>query len=357
MMTQLKPRVLYIPWDNPVHDKDAWKTLNENFELVIYNFNTIQEYMEELKKPNYGKIGPIDAICRSTWLKSSPFLHHYILRDEAVKLLPKSCKIVVQSGHGYDIVDVDYLSSKGVVFCNSPNSCSRATADVGVYLILSSFRYLTLAEHCLRTPGKYYDSQTISNIAEDPNGKTLGIVGLGDIGVLVAQVCKALGMKIIYHNRSSKPYLEEKIGGDVKYCSTLDDLLGEADCVLILCPFTPETKHLINTEAFKKMKSKVRLVNIARGPIVEEAAVIDALERGQLVGAGFDVHEFEPKIHEQLLANWRITLTPHSGACTQDSFRNFEKKCVKNLMQFFYNREKPHTIINGDVYDNLYSSQ
>ncbi len=351
MTIKSKPRVLYIPWDNPVHDDDAWKTLNDNFELVVYDFNTVEEYMEELKKPNHGKIGHIDAICRSTWLKSNPYIHHYILRDEVVQLIPDSCKIITQSGHGYDIVDVDYLTSRGIVFCNSPNSCSRATADVGVYLILSAFRYLTFAEHCLRTPGEYYDSQIISNIAEDPNGKTLGIIGLGDIGVLVAQVCKALGMNIIYHNRSAKPDLEKKISGNVKYCLSLEELFKESDCILILCPYTKETKHLINFEAFKKMKPKVRLVNIARGPIVEEAAVIDALERGQLVGAGFDVHEFEPKIHEKLLSNWKITLTPHAGACTQDSFRNFEKRCVTNLMQFFYTNEQPHTIVNSELYD------
>lgn len=353
-MTQIKPRVLYIPWDNPVHDEEAWKTLNENFELVIYDFNTVEEYMEELKKPNFGKIGPIDAICRSTWLKSSPYIHHYILRGEPIRLLPETCKIVVQSGHGYDIVDVDYLTSRNVVFCNSPDSCSRATADVGVYLVLSAFRYLTFAEHCLRTPGAYYDSQVISNIGEDPNNKTLGIIGLGDIGVLTAQVCKALGMNIIYHNRSAKPHLETMIPGGAKYCSTIDELFGEADCIFVACPYTSETKHLIDFQAFKKMKSRVRIVNIARGPIVEEAAIIDALERGQLVGAGFDVHEFEPKIHEKLISNWKITLTPHVGVCARESFQNFERKCVNNLMQFFYEKKTPHSIVNSSVYEKLY---
>jgi lactate dehydrogenase-like 2-hydroxyacid dehydrogenase len=351
-MPVAKPRVLYIPWDNPIHDSDAWATLNENFELVNYDFETVEEYITELQKPNCGKVGKIDAVCRSAWLKSNPFIHHYILRDDPVKLLPSSVKIVVQSGHGYDIVDVDYLSSRDIVFCNSPDSCSRATADAGIYLVLSSFRYFTYAEHCVRTPGKYYDSQEIANIGEDPNGKTLGIIGLGDIGVLVAKTCGSLGMNIIYNNRSKKPDLEKQVEG-IKFCSTADELFAQADCIFIACPYTSETRHLINFESFSKMKPHVRLVNIARGPIVQEAAMIDALETGQLIGAGLDVHEFEPKIHEKLLANWKITLTPHTGVCTRDSFQNFEKKCVKNLMQFFYQNEKPHTIVNGDVYDRL----
>lgn len=347
-MTVAKPRILYIPWDEPVHDEEAWKTLNEKFELVNYDFDTVEEYMDELRKPDHGKIGNIDGVCRSAWLKSNPYIHHYILRDEAVKLLPESVKIVVQSGHGYDIVDVDYLTSRGIVFCNSPDSCSRATADIGISLILNSFRYLTFAEHCVRTPGMYYQSQEIAHFGEDPNGKTLGIVGLGDIGSLVAKTCKSLGMDIVYHNRSPKPLLEAQT--PMQYCKSIDELFAQADCIFISCPYTKETRHLINTEAFKKMKPRVRLVNIARGPIVEEAAVIAAFESGQLVGAGFDVHEFEPKIDERLLRNWKITLTPHTGVCTRDSFQNFEKKCVKNLVQYFYGNEKPHTIVNDEAY-------
>jgi lactate dehydrogenase-like 2-hydroxyacid dehydrogenase len=351
-MTFSKPRVLYIPWDKPVHHDESWKVLNEKFDLVNYDFENVEDYMNELRKPNHGKIGNIDAICRSAWLKSSPYVHHYILRDEAVRLLPESCKIVVQSGHGYDIVDVDYLTSRGIVFCNSPDSCSRATADVGIYLVLSSFRYLTYAEHCLRTPGKYYDSQELANISEDPNGKTLGIIGLGDIGILIAKTCASLGMNIVYHNRTRKHTLEQQLPG-LKYCADKETLFQFADCILVACPYTNETRHLINYDAFGKMKPQVRLVNIARGPIVQEEAVVDALERGQLVGAGFDVHEFEPKIDERLLSNYKITLTPHVGVCTQDSFKNFEKCCVKNLEQFFHQNERPSTAVNGQVYKNM----
>lgn len=339
-----KPRILYIPWDKPIHHKESWELVNEKFEIVTYDFDTVHEYIEELKKPNHGKIGNIEAVLRSTWLKSSPYVHHYILRDEAVRLLPQSVKIVVQSGHGYDIVDVEYLSSRGIIFCNSPDSCSRATADIATYLILASFRYTSYAEHCVRS-GHYYDSQELAQIADDPSGNTLGIIGLGDIGKLVTQACQAIGMKVIYHNRSRKAEIENDFQeGSLTYYKDFDDFLAQSDCILVLCPYTKETRHLISFEAFKKMKPKVRLVNIARGPIVHEAAVIDALERGQLVGAGFDVHEFEPKIHERLLNNWKITLLPHLGAVSRASWRKFEKKCVDNLIEYFYGAGKPNAV-------------
>lgn len=342
-----KPRILYVPWDNPVHDDEAWTRLNSNFDLITYDFDSVEAYMEELRKPCHGKIGFIDGICRSTWLKSNPYVHHYIFRGEAVRLLPKSVRIIVQSGHGYDIVDVEYLTSRGIIFCNSPDSCSRATADIGILLILNTFRYTTFAEYCVRF-GNYYDSQQLAQVAEDPNGKTLGIIGMGNIGKLVALSCKSLGMNIVYHNRNQNLETEREIGG-VKFLSHLDDLLATSDCILVLCPLTTETKHLINFSSFEKMKPKVRLVNIARGPIVQEAAIVDAIERGQLIGAGFDVHEFEPKINEKLLKNWKITLLPHLGAVSESSWKNFEIKCVNNLEAYFKG-QCPVTIVNRSTY-------
>lgn len=339
-----KPRILYVPWDKPVHHEEAWKLVNEKFDIVTYDFDSVEEYMAELQKPQHGKIGNIDAVFRPTWLKSSPYVHHYILRGDAVGLLPSSVKIVVQSGHGYDIVDVDYLTSRGILFCNSPDSCSRATADIGILLIISSFRYTTYAEHCVRS-GNYYGSQELAQIAEDPNGHTLGIIGLGTIGRLVAKSCQSLGMKTIYHNRTRKPEIERDFPeNSMVYYESFKEFLSKADCILVLCAYNHQSRHMINFEAFKYMKPKVRLVNIARGPIVEEAAVIDALKRGQLVGAGFDVHEFEPKISDQLLNNWKITLLPHLGAVSQTSWRNFEQKCVDNIIEYFYGGGRPNAI-------------
>lgn len=344
-----KPRVLYVPCNTRVHDDWAWKTANEKFELITYDFDTIEDYMDELRKPDHGRIGYIEAVLRPTWLKAEPYVNHFILRDEPVRLLPESVKIIVQSGHGYDIVDVDYLSSRNILFCNSPDSCSRATADIGTLLVINAFRYAQYAEHCVRS-GQYSKAAEMATQADDPNGHTLGIIGLGDIGQLVAKSCQALGMKTIYHNRSRKPHIENQFPeGSLTFFEKFDDFLAEADCVFVLCPYTKETRHLINFDTFKKMKSKVRLVNIARGPIVEEAAVIDAFERGQLVGAGFDVHEFEPHIHEKLLNNWKVSLLPHFGVVSQASWKNFEKLCVTNLLDYFYGDGTPKTVVNKEL--------
>ncbi|KAG7805908.1 hypothetical protein KL921_005221 [Ogataea angusta] len=340
-MTHHKPKVLYIPSVQNIHDETAWKTLNEKFEVITYDCESEEEYIAEVRKPD-GKFAGIEAICRSSWLKGQPYVHHYLFRGEPVKALPDTVKIIVQSGHGYDIVDVDYLTKKGVLFCNSPDCCTIATADVGVALVLQSFRYLTYAEHCVRT-GKYYESAPLALWGENPAGKTLGIIGLGNIGFRVAVACKALGMEVAYHNRTPKPEYEEKIE-NLSYFENLNDMLAVTDCVFVACPHTSATHHLINGDRFKHMKDCVRLVNIARGPIVEEAAVIDALERGQLVGAGFDVHEFEPKIHPKLLENYKVTLLPHVGVTSIDSFKAFERKCVANLVEYFYGSGKPASV-------------
>ncbi|GME74359.1 unnamed protein product [Ambrosiozyma monospora] len=150
-------------------------------------------------------------------------------------------------------------------------------------------------------------------------------------------------MNIVYYGRTRRLNCEAEIEG-LKYYSDLNKMLAVTDCVFVACPLLPETKHLINKDRFKHMKSRVRLVNVGRGPIVEESAVIDALERGQLVGAGFDVFEFEPKVDERLLKNKKITILPHIGACTKQSFEEFERKCVNNLVETFFGEGKPAAV-------------
>ncbi|KAH3661444.1 hypothetical protein OGAPHI_006851 [Ogataea philodendri] len=311
-----RPKVLYIPANDSVHDDQAWKILNERFELIYYDCKTEQEYIEEVQKPN-GRFSGIRAICRPTWLKGYPYVNHFLFRNEPVKHLPDSVEIIVQSGHGYDIVDLEYL---------------------------------TYAENCV-WKGDYYGAAPLTYWGDNPSGRTLGIIGLGSIAIRVARACKAMDMNVVYHNRSQKPDYELEIEG-LKFYPDLNEMLAITDCIFISCPYTPATKHLINFDRFKYMKDKVRLVNIARGPIVEEAAIIDALERGQLVGAGFDVHEFEPKIHPKLLADYRVTLLPHIGVASKDSFKAFERKCVENLVEYFYGNGKP-SAVNKELLEDI----
>ncbi|GME73154.1 unnamed protein product [Ambrosiozyma monospora] len=343
-MTTSKPKILYIPVENPIHDETAWKTLNEKFDLVYYDGPSTDDWIKELDNPQ-SKFQGIQAICRSTWLRGQPYKSHLIFRGEPVRHLPDSVKIIVQSAHGYNNVDVDYLTSRGILFCNSPNSCSIATADVGTTLVLQSFRYFTHCQNIARSgdPQIFNTGRALGHIADNPRGKTLGVVGLGNIGFLTAKACHAMGMNIVYYGRSRKAKYEKQMSG-LKFYDNLNGMLAVTDCVLISCPLTEHTRHLINFDSFKHMKDKVRLVNIARGPIVENEAVIDALERGQLVGAGFDVYEFEPEVDPRLIDNYRVTLLPHVGVASQDSFKAFERKCVDNLVKYFYTNEPPQAV-------------
>ncbi len=350
-----RPKILYIPIIDPIHDEWAWKTLNEKFNVINYDFDTIDDYIKEISKPN-NKLEGIRGICRSTNQLGLPYKTHLLFKGEAVRHIPKSVEIIVQSGHGFDVVDVDYLTNEKIVFCNSPSSCDRATADVGVALILSAFRYLTFAEHCVRT-NQYDSSQEIIQRAQNPEGKILGIIGLGDIGYKVARAAAALGMKIVYNSRSRKPDLEKKLkiiteDEEIIYYKDIKDLFAVSDCIFISCPYTKETHHLINSNSFKLMKPKVRIVNVGRGPIASEKDVIEAIKSGQLIGAAFDVQEFEPRIDEELLKNYNITLLPHVGGYAKDSFEEFERKCVKNLIEYFYGSGIPNTPVNPQVLDS-----
>ncbi|GME94499.1 unnamed protein product [Ambrosiozyma monospora] len=134
-----KPKILYIPIENPVHDEEAWKTLNEKFDLVYYDCPTTDDWIKELANPS-SKFHRIQGACRSTWLKGEPYRTHLLFKGELATHLPDSLEIVVQTGHGYDTADVGYLTSRGIIFCNSPDCCSIATADVGTSLVLQSFK-------------------------------------------------------------------------------------------------------------------------------------------------------------------------------------------------------------------------
>ncbi|GMG49683.1 unnamed protein product [Ambrosiozyma monospora] len=176
--TSHKPKVLYIPVDKPVHDDKSWKTLNEKFEVIYYDSHSIEEWIKEASKPD-GKYAGIEAIARPHDLKAPPFGSQFLFSGKAARAIPSTVKVIVSAGHGYDVVDVDYLTKRGIFFCNSPDSCSIATADTGTFLVLQSFRYLTFAEDKLRN-GEFFGASELNHLGENPNGKTLGVIGLGN---------------------------------------------------------------------------------------------------------------------------------------------------------------------------------
>ncbi|HUO73383.1 MAG TPA: D-glycerate dehydrogenase [Solirubrobacteraceae bacterium] len=215
---------------------------------------------------------------------------------------------------GYDNIDVAACSERGVIVTNTPGVLTDATADLAIALMLSVTRRLGEGDRLLRaaTPWSWH---MFFMLGTGLAGKTLGIIGLGAIGQATARRARAFGMEIVYTARHRAPEAVEEDLGGARHLP-LGELLGTADVVSIHCPMTPETRHLIDAARLRQMRSTAFLVNTARGPIVDEAALVEALREGVIAGAALDVFEAEPEVHPGLLELDNVALAPHLGSAT-----------------------------------------
>ncbi|KAK7202792.1 D-isomer specific 2-hydroxyacid dehydrogenase [Myxozyma melibiosi] len=245
------------------------------------------------------------------------------INADLIASFPETLKYICHHGAGYDMIDVHAAAKRGIRVSNTPGSVDDATADVNMFLILSALRNFNQALVGLRR-GEW---NSTTPLAHDPELKTLGIIGMGGIGRALKKRAEAFDMKVIYHNR--KP-LSEELSGGAEYVS-FDELLARADVLSLNLPLNAATKHIINKDAFAKMKDGVVITNTARGAVIDEAALVDALASGKVFSAGLDVFEEEPVIHPGLLANEKVTLLPHIGTHTLESRRKMELQVLKNL--------------------------
>ena len=225
-------------------------------------------------------------------------------------------KVVANVAVGYDNVDVPALAERGITVTNTPGVLTDATADLAFGLLLAVTRRLGEGERLIRsrTPWSFHLGFLLGSGLQD---KTLGVVGLGQIGQAMARRALGFGMRIVYSGRSRVSEEVEKTLGS-EYVS-FNELLERSDVVSLHCPLTPETRHLIDADALKTMKPGAYLINTTRGPVVHEAALADALEAGEIAGAGLDVFEAEPEVEPRLLGLENVVLTPHLGSATVET--------------------------------------
>jgi glyoxylate reductase len=225
----------------------------------------------------------------------------------------QSLRVVANVAVGYDNVDVAACARRGVVCTNTPGVLVDATADIAMALILASTRRMGEAERMIRAGGTWSWSMFFM-LGTGLQGKTLGIVGLGQIGTATARRARAFGMRIAYSGRRrADAAVEAEL--EATYLD-LDALLAAADVVSIHCPLSAATRHLIDARRLRLMRPTAHLVNTARGPVVDEAALAAALRDGTIAGAGLDVYEREPAIEPALLDLENVTLIPHLGSAT-----------------------------------------
>ena len=246
---------------------------------------------------------------------------------------------------GYDNVDVDAATARGVVVTNTPHVLTEATADLTLGLILMVTRRLGEGERLIRsrTPWSWHMFHMLGTGLQ---GKTLGIVGLGAIGAAVARRGRAFGMRIAYASpRRAAADVEAEL--DAVHLP-LNALLASADVVSVHCPLSDETRHLIDAEGLCRMKPAAYLVNTARGPIVDEAALADALRRGSIAGAGLDVFEREPEVDPGLPELENAVLVPHLGSATLETRTEMAVLAARNAIAAC-GGEPPPTPVNGEL--------
>ena len=326
-----------------VIDHQRRRDLAETYNLLYYDCANTDEFIERLQPG--GPYANIVAIVRNGWLKAGPLAQQTPFASKIVPHYPSTLKLICCSGHGYDAADLPAITTRGIWYCNTPDTCTEAVANTSLSLVLDTFRYLTYAQWCARYD--WLKSRDLGLQAVDPCGKVLGIVGLGDIGLSIARKCEAaLGMEIHYQGRRRKPEAEQSLMRGALYHEHLNDMIPEVDCIVIACPYSKETHHLLSHEQFALAKEGgLRVVNIARGAMIDEDAFLEALDKGSVVGAGLDVHANEPGINPKLKENWKVTMLPHIGVCSRTSWANFEKVNLGNVEAFF-KTGKPLTPVN-----------
>lgn len=241
-------------------------------------------------------------------------------------------KVVSTVAVGYDNIDVPALHERGIVVTHTPGVLTDATADLAFGLLLSVTRRLGEGERLIRER-RPWEFHLAFLLGTGLQGKTLGIVGLGEIGVAMARRARAFGMEIVYTGRPggrrADPAVEREL--DARFLS-LEELLRTSDVVSLHCPLTPQTRHLIDAEALATMKPTAYLINTSRGPVVDEAALAEALRRGALAGAGLDVFEKEPEVHPALLELDNVAFAPHLGSATTETRTAMAELAARNAV-------------------------
>ncbi|KAF2186647.1 D-mandelate dehydrogenase-like protein [Zopfia rhizophila CBS 207.26] len=257
---------------------------------------------------------------------------------ELISLLPKSCKIYASAGAGFDWVDTKTMAEHGIIYCNSAPACTESVADAAIVLILSTFRAFVWSFLAARScsPDQFSDAnRNIAAVTHNPNEAILGIIGLGKIGYRIAQKAStAFEMKIWYHDLVRFPEREKEVGA--KWCESLEELLAKADCVLLATPYAGEV--LLSTPQFQMFKPGARIVNIARGRLIDEDALVEALESGQISAAGLDVHANEPVVNPKLAQRENVMVLSHTAGASVESHIGFERLGIENLISFMEGR-------------------
>lgn len=327
MNAPVRPRV----WVSRPLFADIVDRLREYFDVEAESQNnawTPEQVAQKLAGKQGALLGPSDP-----------------LDAAAIAHLPQ-LRAVANVAVGYNNLDIAALTARGIVATNTPDVLNEAVADFTWALMLATARRVSEAERFLRAE-KWRQFAFDLLLGTDIHGRTLGILGMGRIGQAIAHRAVGFRMPVVYHNRSPlDPAIEKECAA--RYVSK-DDLLRMADFLVLVLPLTPESRHAIGVVELDRMKSSAILVNIARGGIVDDAALVAALKRRKIAAAGLDVFEGEPSLHPDLLTLDNVVMTPHIASASVAARRAMASLGVDNLIAalgFGPNAGKPMNVIN-----------
>ncbi|GAO55454.1 D-glycerate dehydrogenase [Novosphingobium sp. MD-1] len=255
--------------------------------------------------------------------------------------------LIANFGAGIEHIDLAAARARKIIVTNTPGVFTDDTADMTLALIISVARRLNHGGRILRA-GKWEGWAPSTLLGHRLNGKTLGIIGMGRIGQAVAHRARAFGLQVAYHNRHRLPEALETMLG-ARYVADLDTLIGDADILSLHCPASPETHHLLDARRIALMKPEAYLINTARGQIVDEQALIEALVAGRIGGAGLDVFEHEPQVDPRLLEHHNVAILPHMGSATFEGRIASGEKVMANIRFWADGHRPPDQVLEGWV--------
>lgn len=309
--------------------------------------------VQQLKKSCQVKIYPKDQVIpRKELLKGARWCDALLclltdkIDKEVIDANPH-LKVISNYAVGYDNIDVEYATRKGIPVCHTPcREATDAVAEHTLALLFGLAKRLYESNAYIRE-GKWQSWAPSLLLGTLLRGKTLGLIGLGRIGGGVAERAQCLGMKVIYHDVIRNREMEKKSG--LKFVS-MKTVLKNSDFISLHVPLLPSTYHLIGARELKTMKKTACLINTARGPVVDEKALIEALERKQIAGAGLDVYEQEPRINPRLAKLGNVLLTPHTASSTREVREQMTKDAVENILTVLQGKKAGKTV-NEEVYN------
>ncbi|KAI4196389.1 MAG: hypothetical protein LQ350_006575 [Teloschistes chrysophthalmus] len=324
-----RPRILFLGTDI-LYNPSIYKRLVSQFDIIQPPLKDLRRepFMQHLRD---GTWGDFQAIMRPSWHSGNEMERW---DRETIELLPKGLKVFASAGAGYDWVDTACLAEHGILYCNGAGASTEAVGDMALHHIISVFRNMNQSAAAARSLDRetFLDAHHhIPATSRNPRNHKLGIIGLGQIGFVVAQKAyMACGMKILYHDIVRKP-LDQEQSVQATYFENLDEMLRETDCLVLATPSSFSGRPFLTAEIIALLPRGARFVNIARGSLVDEDALANALEEGHLAAAALDVHAHEPRVCERFVKMENVLLTSHTGGGVVETRDGFERLAMENV--------------------------